>query len=354
MVGGAGAAAPPYGCSTWHRRPSSRRATRQVPRPRRRRLAARGRGADRRGARQPWTARSSPIRRATWSRRAASSVDGRALQGPEPRVVYAVNKPVGVVSTARDTHGRPTVIALVAAPGLRLYPVGRLDVDSSRPDPADQRRRAREPADAPALRGAEDLPRPRRRRARRAARAARLRDGVELEDGPHGARTGARASRRDRARADDPRGPQPPGAADVRGGRPSRCSARARRASARCALGGLAPGAHRRADATPRSSACGAAHALTQSPPCDCSPCAAPSASSATTPHEILARHDRADARRSWSATSSSPRRRQLHLHRHQRPRRRVPRRRGAGASASTACRCCARGRSPCRGRCRG
>ncbi len=59
------------------------------------------------------------------------AVDGRPLGGPEPRVVYAVHKPVGVVSTARDTHGRPTVIALVPAGGLRLYPVGRLDADSS-------------------------------------------------------------------------------------------------------------------------------------------------------------------------------------------------------------------------------
>ncbi len=58
-------------------------------------------------------------------------VDGRALAGAEPRVVYAVNKPLGVVCTARDTHGRPTVVELVPARGLRLYPVGRLDVDSS-------------------------------------------------------------------------------------------------------------------------------------------------------------------------------------------------------------------------------
>jgi 23S rRNA pseudouridine2605 synthase len=58
-------------------------------------------------------------------------VDGRVLTGVEPRVVYAVNKPLGVVSTARDTHGRPTVVELVPAHGLRLYPVGRLDVDSS-------------------------------------------------------------------------------------------------------------------------------------------------------------------------------------------------------------------------------
>jgi 23S rRNA pseudouridine2605 synthase len=59
------------------------------------------------------------------------ALDGRELAGSEPRVIYAVNKPVGVVSTAHDTHGRPTVVALVPAGGLRLYPVGRLDVDSS-------------------------------------------------------------------------------------------------------------------------------------------------------------------------------------------------------------------------------
>jgi len=59
------------------------------------------------------------------------AVDGRPVAGAEPRVLYAVNKPVGVVSTARDTHGRPTVLELVPAEGLRLYPVGRLDADSS-------------------------------------------------------------------------------------------------------------------------------------------------------------------------------------------------------------------------------
>lgn len=62
-------------------------------------------------------------------------VDGRALGRADrskigQRVVYAVNKPLGVISTARDTHGRPTVVELVPAEGLRLYPVGRLDADS--------------------------------------------------------------------------------------------------------------------------------------------------------------------------------------------------------------------------------
>jgi 23S rRNA pseudouridine2605 synthase len=57
-------------------------------------------------------------------------VDGRVLDGPEARVLYAVNKPVGVLSTAHDTHGRPTVVELVGEE-RRLYPVGRLDADSS-------------------------------------------------------------------------------------------------------------------------------------------------------------------------------------------------------------------------------
>jgi 23S rRNA pseudouridine2605 synthase len=57
-------------------------------------------------------------------------VDGQPLRGPEPRVVYAVHKPVGVISTARDTHGRPTVVELLDE-RRRLYPIGRLDADSS-------------------------------------------------------------------------------------------------------------------------------------------------------------------------------------------------------------------------------
>jgi 23S rRNA pseudouridine2605 synthase len=59
------------------------------------------------------------------------TVDGRPVLGAEPRVLYAVNKPVGVVSTARDPQRRGTVVEMVPAGGLRLYPVGRLDADSS-------------------------------------------------------------------------------------------------------------------------------------------------------------------------------------------------------------------------------
>jgi 23S rRNA pseudouridine2605 synthase len=56
--------------------------------------------------------------------------DGEPVRGAEPRVVYALHKPAGVVSTASDTHGRRTVVELVPQ-GRRLYPVGRLDADTT-------------------------------------------------------------------------------------------------------------------------------------------------------------------------------------------------------------------------------
>ena len=56
-------------------------------------------------------------------------VDG-ALVSAEAREVWAVNKPAGVVSTAREPGGRPAVVSLVESKA-RLYPVGRLDADST-------------------------------------------------------------------------------------------------------------------------------------------------------------------------------------------------------------------------------
>jgi len=59
------------------------------------------------------------------------TVDGRPVGGTEQeRAVYILNKPPGVVSTSHDTHGRKTVVDLVHAE-RRLYPVGRLDADST-------------------------------------------------------------------------------------------------------------------------------------------------------------------------------------------------------------------------------
>ena len=57
------------------------------------------------------------------------TVDG-ARVAPEAAVVYALHKPAGVVSTAEDTHGRATVVELVPE-ARRLYPVGRLDADTT-------------------------------------------------------------------------------------------------------------------------------------------------------------------------------------------------------------------------------
>ena len=57
------------------------------------------------------------------------TVDGHAVEA-EPREVWLVNKPAGVVSTAREPGRRRAVTDLVDSPA-RLYPVGRLDADST-------------------------------------------------------------------------------------------------------------------------------------------------------------------------------------------------------------------------------
>ncbi|MCO5315430.1 MAG: rRNA pseudouridine synthase [Solirubrobacterales bacterium] len=56
-------------------------------------------------------------------------VDGRPAV-PEGREVWAVNKPLDVISTADEPGKRIAVVDLVSS-GARLYPVGRLDADST-------------------------------------------------------------------------------------------------------------------------------------------------------------------------------------------------------------------------------
>ncbi len=56
-------------------------------------------------------------------------VDGHLVSVKQGLVYYLLNKPRDVVSTAKDTHGRPTVIDMVP-PEPRVYPVGRLDSDT--------------------------------------------------------------------------------------------------------------------------------------------------------------------------------------------------------------------------------
>jgi 23S rRNA pseudouridine2605 synthase len=56
-------------------------------------------------------------------------LDGQPLAAQETQVLL-LHKPAGVITTARDTHGRRTVLDLV--PGaVRLFPVGRLDRDTT-------------------------------------------------------------------------------------------------------------------------------------------------------------------------------------------------------------------------------
>ena len=58
------------------------------------------------------------------------TLDGRPVE-PAGRFHYIMlNKPRGYVTTASDERGRPTVIDLVDGVGERVYPVGRLDMDS--------------------------------------------------------------------------------------------------------------------------------------------------------------------------------------------------------------------------------
>ena len=111
------------------------------------------------------------------------SVDNRPVEPPVDRVVYALHKPRGVVSTAKDTHGRPTVVDLVPSE-RRLYPVGRLDADTTGlillTDDGELANRLTHPRhEVPKVYRARVLDGPVPARA-----LHRLRHGVELDDGP--------------------------------------------------------------------------------------------------------------------------------------------------------------------------
>jgi len=113
-------------------------------------------------------------------RRDVVEVDGERVE--LQRLAYVLlNKPAGVVTTASDPHGRPTVVELVPAEP-RVVPVGRLDVDTTGAlvltNDGDLAHRLAHPrygvpkvyeADVEGLPSEDDL--------------ARLREGIELEDG---------------------------------------------------------------------------------------------------------------------------------------------------------------------------
>lgn len=58
------------------------------------------------------------------------TVDSKRLRQPETRVYIMLNKPRGYVTTLSDEKGRKTVAELMKGVGRRLYPVGRLDINS--------------------------------------------------------------------------------------------------------------------------------------------------------------------------------------------------------------------------------
>lgn len=57
-------------------------------------------------------------------------VDGKPLPSSEKHVYILLHKPKGYVTTLRDELGRKNAAQLVADCGVRVYPVGRLDMDS--------------------------------------------------------------------------------------------------------------------------------------------------------------------------------------------------------------------------------
>lgn len=57
-------------------------------------------------------------------------LDGKSLPRAEKKVYLLLNKPRGYITTLSDEKGRKTAADLVRGCGVRVYPVGRLDLDS--------------------------------------------------------------------------------------------------------------------------------------------------------------------------------------------------------------------------------
>lgn len=120
-------------------------------------------------------------------RRQVIAVDGERVP-VDPRLVHLLlNKPRGVVTTASDPQGRPTVIDLVPS-NPRVYPVGRLDRDTEGlivlTNDGELANRLAHPRYGVEKTYVAQVHGPVRRRAVRS-----LTSGVELDDGPAVARS---------------------------------------------------------------------------------------------------------------------------------------------------------------------
>lgn len=114
-------------------------------------------------------------------------IDGIPIPVAPDLVTYLVNKPLGVISTSDDPHGRDTVIELVP-PDVRVWPVGRLDSDSEGllllTNDGELTHRVTHPSFGVAKRYVAMVEsRPSR------GEVARLVSGVELDDGPAAAKS---------------------------------------------------------------------------------------------------------------------------------------------------------------------
>jgi len=55
---------------------------------------------------------------------------GKLIKNKEKQLYYLLNKPKGYVTTLSDPQGRPVVVSLIKNVSARLFPVGRLDLDT--------------------------------------------------------------------------------------------------------------------------------------------------------------------------------------------------------------------------------
>ena len=110
-------------------------------------------------------------------------VDGAPIGVRPGLVYYLLNKPAGVVTTSKDTHGRPTVIDLVPA-DPRVFSVGRLDAQTEGllllTNDGEMANRIAHPSHGVEKEYLAEVDGASRRRVL----VRQLRDGVELNDGP--------------------------------------------------------------------------------------------------------------------------------------------------------------------------
>ena len=65
------------------------------------------------------------------SKKDSIDFDGRPILPPNNQTTLVLNKPSGIITTAKDTHSRKTVLDIIPKINRRLFPVGRLDKETT-------------------------------------------------------------------------------------------------------------------------------------------------------------------------------------------------------------------------------